>query len=100
MEKARYHRHRFIRIDRVQHPIFRDPVERVERQRNEENVFHFEVASDVVMSSEVETSLNISVLTELTTTEIVRDSSTSVGMTKMITWHQRPSHSDHTNPDA
>jgi type II secretory pathway pseudopilin PulG len=36
------------------------------------------------MSSEVETSLNISVLNKLTTTEIVRDSSTPVGMTKKL----------------
>ena len=34
------------------------------------------------MSSEVETSLNISMLNKLTRTEIVRDSSTPVGMTK------------------
>ncbi len=34
------------------------------------------------MSSEVETSLNISVLTKLAKKKIVRDSSTSVGMTK------------------
>src|SRR5437588_2891206 len=36
------------------------------------------------MSIEVETSLNICVLTRLVTAEIVRDSSTPVGMTKMV----------------
>jgi hypothetical protein len=37
----------------------------------------------LVMSSEVETSLNISVLTAFSKTEIVRDSSTAVGMTRI-----------------
>ena len=36
------------------------------------------------MSSEVETSLNVSVLGKVTTTETVRDSSTSVGMTETL----------------
>src|SRR5437660_4313074 len=39
------------------------------------------------MSIEVETSLNICVLTRLVTAEIVRDSSTPVGMTKKM--HER-----------
>jgi homoserine kinase len=39
------------------------------------------------MSSEVETSLNISVLTGQTTAEIVRDSSTPLGMTEKIGKH-------------
>jgi hypothetical protein len=92
----------------VHDKIFCRAIEQIKRQGNKEDVFHTRVASDVVMSSgnvtlhpfasgaaamlracperaervEWETSLNISVLTELTTTEIVRDSSTSVGMTK------------------
>src|SRR5215469_9035294 len=39
------------------------------------------------MSSQVETSLNISVLTGQTTAEIVRDSSTPLGMTEKIGKH-------------
>lgn len=40
-----------------------------------------EFKTPFVMSSKVETSLNVSGLSKRATTEIVRDSSTSVGMT-------------------
>jgi hypothetical protein len=80
MKKIWHHDDRPVWINGIYHQVFGDPVGRVERKRKKENVFHW----PFVMSSEVEASLNISARNTFTNTEIIRDSSTSVGMTKII----------------
>ena len=53
------------------------------------------------MSSEVETSLDVSVLTRVVTTEMVRDSSTSVGMTELDLFRKcRPQFGDDDKGEA